>query len=134
MDQMPLVTQEIDAGKDLIREFNKLAPVTVALWLKESGDELHYLFIASDQINDSNVREWYGKVLEVAATLSSPYLDPFRIKLISAKHPIAIAAREFNERFPVRLATRFGGHFLGGVGVDDVYIYPPERCPTPEFK
>lgn len=131
MDQMPLVKEEIDAGKALIQEFNKYAPVSVALWVKESGDELHYLYIASEQINDTNMRQGYGEVMRIAQTLASPYLDPFRVNLINADSPMAVAAREFNERFPARLATRFGGNILGGVGVDDVYVYPPEPCPTP---
>lgn len=131
MDQMPLVNEEIDAAKALIREFNKYAPVAVALWLKESGDELHYLYIASDQINDSNVRAGYGEVLRIARKLALPYLDPFRIKLIGADAPLAVAAREINERFPARLPMRWGGQMLGGVGVEDVYIYPPKPCPTP---
>jgi hypothetical protein len=129
MDQIPLVKEEIDAGKAFIREFTKYAPVSVALWVKESGDELHYLYIASDQIHDTNVRQGYGEVMRIAQSLASPYLDPFRINLVSADSPRAAAAREINERFPARYATRLGGSVLGGVGVDDVYVYPPEPCP-----
>jgi hypothetical protein len=66
MDQIPLVKEEIDAGKAFIREFTKYAPVSVALWVKESGDELHYLYIASDQIHDTNVRQGYGEVMRIA--------------------------------------------------------------------
>jgi hypothetical protein len=52
-------------------------------------------------------------------------------KLVSAETPLAAAAHEFNERFPGRLATRYGRHNLDGVSIDDVYIYPPEPCPAP---
>jgi hypothetical protein len=40
--------EEIDAGAELVREFEKYAPVTVAFWLKESDDEHRHLYIASD--------------------------------------------------------------------------------------
>ncbi len=80
--------------------------------------------MASDQIDDTNLREAYGEVLRLMLKMQSPYLDPFRVKLISADHSLAQAAVDINERFPVRTATRFGGTSFGGMSVDDVYIYP----------
>ncbi|MBL8800174.1 MAG: hypothetical protein JNM56_40200 [Planctomycetia bacterium] len=124
MDQGPLVMEEIDAGAELVRAFDKYAPVEVAFWLKASDEEQRYLYIASDQIKDTNLGAAYGEVLRLAQRLSSPYLDPFRVKLISAANPLAQAATEIHRRFPGRLATRFGGRLWGRVSVDDVYIYP----------
>ncbi len=124
MDQGPLVREEIDAGAELAREFDKYQPVKVAFWLKASDEEHRYLYIASDRIDATNLDVAYGEVLRLAAKMQSPYLDPFRVKLINAENPLAKAAVEINERFPGRLATRFGGKSFGGIIVDDVYIYP----------
>jgi hypothetical protein len=124
MDQGPLVTEEIDAGAELVREFDKYAPVKVAFWLKASDEEQRYLYIASEQMNNTNLDVAYGEVLRLANQMKSPYLDPFRVKLISAENPLANAAAEINRRFPGRLATRVGGKSFGGITVEDVYIYP----------
>ena len=124
MDHGPLVIEETDAGAELAREFDKYEPVKVAFWLKASDKEHRNLYIASDRIDDTNIDVAYGKVLSLTNKMQSPYLDPFRVKLISAKDPLAKAAVEIHERFPSRMATRFGGKSFGGISVDDVYIYP----------
>jgi hypothetical protein len=124
MDRGPLVIDEIDAGAELAREFDKYEPVKVAFWLKASDEVHRYLYIASERIGDSNSDLAYGEVLRLANKMQSLYLDPFRVKVISAEDPLAKAAVEINKRFPGRMATRFGGESFGGISVDDVYIYP----------
>lgn len=116
--------EEIDAGAELVREFDKYAPVKVAFWLKASDEEHRYLYIASAQIKDTNFDVAYGEVVRLANQLQSPSLDLFRVKLISADDPLARAALDIHQRFPGPLATRFGGKSFGGMSVDEVYIYP----------
>jgi len=115
---------EINAGAELVREFDKYEPVKVAFWLKAGDDEYRYLYIASEGIEAGNKTAAYIEVLRLADKIQSPFLDPFRVKLLTAKDPLAEAAAEVNERFAGRMATRFGGRSFGGVSVDDVYIYP----------
>ncbi|CAN5820680.1 hypothetical protein BH23PLA1_BH23PLA1_41720 [soil metagenome] len=123
MDQGPLVTELIDAGAELIREFDKSMPVKAAFWLKASDDEHRYLYIASDRIDDSNPVLAYREVLRLVDQIGSPYLNPFRVKLISADDPLARAALEIQHRFPGPQATRLGARSFGGLSVDDVCIY-----------
>ncbi len=124
MDQGPLVMEEIDAGAELVRQFDNYKPVKVAFWLKATGEQNRFLYIASERIDDMNFDIAYEEVLRLADKIRSPYLDPFRVKLVGAEDPLARAAVEINKRFPGRMATRFGGKSFGGIGVDDVYIYP----------
>jgi hypothetical protein len=124
MDQGPLVMEEIDAGAKLAHEFDQYKSVKAAFWLKASDEEQRYLYLASDQIDDTNFDVAYGEVLRLASTMHSPYLDPFRVKVIGGDDPLTLAAVEINRRFPGRMATRFGGKSFGGLSVDDVYIYP----------
>jgi hypothetical protein len=124
MDQGPLVMEEIDAGAELAREFDKYEPVKAVFWLKASDEAHRYLYIASERITDTNFDVAYGEVLRLVDKMQSPYLDPFRVKLINTGDPLAKAAMEINARFPGRFATRFGGKAFGGLSVDDVYIYP----------
>jgi len=124
MDQGPLVVEEIDAGAELVREFDQYESVKAAFWLKASDEEQRYLYLASDRIDDTNFDVAYGEVLRLASKMRSPYLDPFRVKVIGGEDPLTLAALDINRRFPGRMATRFGGKSFGGLSVDDVYIYP----------
>lgn len=124
MDQGPLVIDEIEAGAELAREFGNYEPLKVAFWLKESDDEHRYLYLASERIDANNIDVAYGEVLRLTSKMHSPYLNPFRVKLINAEDPLAKAAVEINRRYPGRMATRFGGKTFGGISVDDVYVYP----------
>ena len=132
MDPGSLVSEEIEAGKELLRRFHELIPVKAAFWLKDSSEEGRWhLYIASDEIKDENIRDSYGKLSRVARELSqaademsSIFLDPFLVKLIPADDPLAQAALDINRRFPGNLPTRLGAHRFGGLTVDGAYIYP----------
>ncbi len=124
MDQEPLVIEETEAGEKLVRLLDQYVKVEVACWVKGSEEGQWYLYIASDKIDDSNLDLVYGEVLRLADQMASPYLDPFRVKLIPTRDPIAQAALDIQRRFPGRMATRFGGKNFGGIGVDGVFIYP----------
>lgn len=130
MDQGSLVMEEIDAGEELVREFNMYIPIKVAFWLKASDDEHRYLYIASEQINDANLDIAYGEVLRLASKMNSIYLDPFRVKVISSHDPLAQAAEDIHKRHPGIFPTRFGGTMFGGMSVDEVYLYPPSLSVT----
>lgn len=124
MDHGPLVKEEIEAGAALVRAFDGYKPVQVAFWLKASDDPYRYLYLASEQVDATNLNLGYREVVRLAAQIQSLYFDPFRVKLVNADHPLAQAAVEINRRFPSRIGTRIGGSRFGGVSVDDVYIYP----------
>ena len=59
MDQGPLVIQEVDEGEELVRRLDRVLPVKVAFWLKETEEGPWYLYIASDQIDDGNLLDNY---------------------------------------------------------------------------
>jgi hypothetical protein len=82
------------------------------------------LFIASDSIDESNIDRAYRDVLRLVAQLQTPYLDPFRVKLISGTDELALAAVQ--KRSTSRFRTRVGGGMFGGQSVDDVYLYPAD--------
>jgi hypothetical protein len=124
MDQEPLVIEEIDAGAELVRRLDKYVPVNAAFWVKDSEEGQWYLYVASDHMDEKNLDLAYGEVLRLASQMASPYLDPFRVKLIPTSDPLAQAALDIHRRYPGTMATRFGGKNFGGMAVDGVYIYP----------
>ena len=66
MDQGSLVTEDTVEGGELVRRLNQFTPVRAAFWLKESEEGPWYLYIASDKIDDKNLRRNYGVLLRVA--------------------------------------------------------------------
>jgi hypothetical protein len=123
MDQGPLVTEQINAGGALVREFDKYAPVVSAFWLKESGDGQWYLYLVSDRIDDSNFDNPYAEVLRITGGRPTLWLDPFQVKVAGVDNPVAKAAIDVQSRYPAAVATRMRNTRFGDMSVDEMYIY-----------
>jgi hypothetical protein len=124
MDQGPLVDLQIDAGERLIGGFAHYTPVQAAFWVKEAESNQWFLYIAGDQIDDSNFDLAYSEVLRLLLGAPERWLDPFQVKVIGVNHPVAQAVMEIQQKYPRNLATRYYGRQLGGLSVEEVYIYP----------
>jgi len=130
MDQGPLVIQQIDAGARLAGDFSRQTPLQAAFWLKESEDGQWYLYLISDRINDTNFDVAYGEVHRLLRQGPHPWLDPLQVKVAGVDDPFAKEVIATQQRYPTRLATRLRNRMLGGVSVDEVYIYAVP-VPTP---
>jgi hypothetical protein len=113
---------EIEAGERLAMAFSRKRPLTAAFWLKVSGDEERYLYLASDLVDDANIDMAYEEVLQIAYEMDHPEL--WNVKLIGSSSPLAMAALDLNRRFPGRKPHRFGSTLFGGIVADEVYLYP----------
>jgi hypothetical protein len=129
MDQASLVTEEIDAGAELVRRLEKTLSVEAAFWVKDAEGGPWYLYIASDQLRRGELDAAYREVLQLTWEMASPYFDALQVKLVPTSDPLAQAALEINQRFPGRIPTRFGGRSFGGTAVDGVYVYPASLTP-----
>lgn len=125
MDQGPLVNDEIDTGRAFVNRFADYAPVKIAFWLKDSEYGQWYLYVASDEVNGTNIGVAYGEVLRVAAAMPVPKIDPFQVKLVGGDEPITRAVLELQRRHPGRTSMRHHGSRLGDVNVDELYLYAP---------
>lgn len=125
MGQELLVIEQIDAGADFIRDFSDYRSVAVACWINPTESNNLFLYIASDEIDDSNFDVAYGEVLRrLSGTNRSPWLDPFQIKLVNSGDPIARDAIEIRDRYPTKaMGTRYNGPSIGGTSIDGAYIY-----------
>lgn len=125
MDQNSLVSDQMDAGARFLSEFDKYAPVKAAFWLKTSESNHWYLYIASDEINDTNYDLGYGEVIRLAGKMQDPNFDPFQVKLVGTDDPMARAVLEIQRRYAGKVPTRYRGYQLGGVSIEEAYLYPP---------
>lgn len=125
MGQSLLVIEQIDEGNKFAREFNSDLPISVYFWVNPAESEQWYLYIASDQIDDTNFDVAYGHVIRKVGTFNQ-WLDPFQIKLVNSSDPVAKAATQIRDRFPDSVSgTHYRGALLGNLGIDYAYIYPP---------
>ena len=125
MGQELLVNEQIAAGDAFVRDFNDYRCVAVACWINPAESDNLFLYVASDEIDDSNFDVAYGEVLRRLSGRRNPWLDPFQIKLINSADPIARDAIEIRDRYPAKIATRYNGPSIGGTSIDGAYIYPP---------
>jgi hypothetical protein len=119
-----LVTEQIEAGADFLRDFNDYVPISVACWLNPAGSDNLFLYIASDEIDDSNIDVAYGEVLRILGAKRSQWLDPFQVKLLNSSDPIASDAIQIRDRYPAKIPTRYHGSSIGGASIEGAYIYP----------
>ena len=75
-------------------------------------------------------RPGYAEVLRLLNQIRSPYLGPFRVKVIGGHDPMTLAAIDIHKRFPGTKAIRLREGDFGGTFVDEVYIYPSTRPVT----
>ncbi len=120
-----LVNEQIEAGADFVRDFNDYVCVSVACWVIPAASEGSFLYVASDDIDDSNIDDAYGEVLRRLSVKKNQWLDAFQVKLVNSSDPIASDAIRIRDRYPATLATRYGGSSIGGTSIDGAYIYAP---------
>jgi len=124
MDQAPLVREEIEAGAEFIRRCGQYAPVAAAYWLKGSDEENRHFYVASDRFGDRNTLDAYGQALRVIKEMNDLNLRPLRLRVVGVDDPVVRAVLDFYHRYPGRALARYDDRLLGGVPVDEVYIYP----------
>jgi len=135
MDQKILVTEETNAGLELIQRLNESLPIQAAFWLKDSYEGQWFLYLASDLVTDGTIREGYGRVIKACNDKPNVYLTPLQVKLISLDNPLAKEALEIYERYPGYAPTFLGARTFGEMSIEEGYLYPqsimaPASSPT----
>jgi hypothetical protein len=124
MDQGPLVTEQIDAGAKLAGKFDaNYKPLKAAFWFKESDDGQWFLYLVSDQIDDTNFDLAYGEIDRLLGRGPHLWLDPFQIKVTGVDDPVAKAVLLVQQEYPGKLATRLRNRMIGGVYIEEAYVY-----------
>ncbi len=125
----PLVNDQIKAAVPVISKFNENFRVKAAFWLKERESDGWFLYLASDDISDSNFDQAYRRLLEIVSPARNRWIDPFQVKVVGTGSPIAKAALDVMQEESSRLPTVYRGNRFGDVSVDEVYLYsiPPKH-------
>jgi hypothetical protein len=120
MDQETLVNATIEAGGRFLEAFEKQFTVKSAAWLRESDSGRWYLHIVADGIRDDNLGSGYGSVLQIAGSMTTPRIDPFRVRLIAENRPLA----DVVQRIQRESVTTTPSPWPGNAYSDDAYVYP----------
>lgn len=119
-----LVEEWKEAGRLFRDDFRKQYPVKACFWLKRSDDDRWYLYVASDEIDESNKRKAYAEVRRSAKRIKGAYLDRFRINLVRTDDPLVQDVLDIQSRYPGPMGTYYDDSRLGGQNIDGLYIYP----------
>lgn len=136
MDQRILVTEELNAGSDLIQRLNPILPIQAAFWLNDAHEGQWYLYLASDRVTDWTIPEGYGCVGDAYYQKPSVYLSVDQVKLISLDNPLTKEALDTYERYPEHAPAFLRGGTFGGMSIKGGYLYPqsimaPVSSPSP---
>jgi hypothetical protein len=132
MDQEVLVDSRIDDGLKLLTALaNEGFDVTVACWVKTSEEGLWFLYIGSTSVERGKIGDAYAVAYDCLSRIPYVSIELSDIKLVSATNPVAKDALAVRRRYPGRAPTRYHGKRLGGLSIEEAYIYSQPTGPMP---
>ena len=124
MDTDSLVEFQIDAGQRLaVQLIRDGFVVDAALWVKTAEEGLWFLYVASPLVEEKGLAAVYRLLQSSHRRLQGTPLSLADIKLIGRNSPIAQDVLAVLAQVPGVMATRLGGKQLGGVAIDEAYVY-----------
>lgn len=132
MDTITLVADQIDDGQSLIaRLVRESIPITAACWVKPAEEDRWSLYIATPLVEGKGPTGAYREILRVMRQLGLRWVTDSDVKLIGESHPITDELLELLRRYPGRSPIKPRRALLGGLPVDEVYVYPPTMRAAP---
>jgi len=123
MGQGTLVELQVDGGKALVDALKRGGfDVTVSGWTKSSEEGDWYLYVASKDVDDQGLTLAYRTVYSIIKADPDLGIDPFEVKLIGQRNPIAKDLLEIRAASG-RLATLSRRPRLGHMSVEETYVY-----------
>ena len=126
MDTNALVEFQIDAGQRLIVQLIRDGfRVEAAFWVKTVEEGIWFLYNASPVVEEQGPGARAYRALQGSLNpLQGFPLSLSDIKLIGKDNPITRDVVDILARFPGSIANRLRGQQLGGVSIEEGYIYP----------
>lgn len=132
MDTIALVEDQIDDGRKLLDGLARDGlPVLAGAWVKPAKEDRWSLYVETPLVEEKGAVGAYREVYRVLRSLGTLWLTDSDVTLIGGGHPVAGELAELLHRYPGRLPTRIRPPTLGGVSIEEAYLYPPPRPPLP---
>jgi hypothetical protein len=117
-----LVDAKIEAGAELVRSLDRRGfLVSSAFWYLDSETEGWRLILAMPAVDREGAHAVYRKIQAIAKSL--PELSLFDISVVSPSDSLVRRMNQVIQTGPVVSGIRFTGNTIGGILVDDAYIY-----------
>ena len=120
-----LVDEHIEDGGRLATELVRSGfDVTAAFWIRTQEDGLRFLYLASSSVRRDGFANAYRNVYATLSRLGVQAIDLSQIKLVDGNNPLALEVVAVRDRYPARIPTRLGAGRLGGIAIEEAFIYP----------
>ena len=124
MDTVTLVENQIDDGQWLLDRLKDSGLIIrAACWVKPFDEDRWSLYIATPLIDEKGSLEAYRQVIPVSRTLDSDWITSSTVMLVGEKHPIVKDVLNILQRFPHNKPIRPPRSMVGGISVEEVYVY-----------
>jgi hypothetical protein len=124
MDTIALVDGQIDDGEKLLDQLRREhLPVKAACWVKPVEEDRWSLYIATPLVEEKGAAGAYREVYRVLRSLGNIWVADSDVKLIGDRHPITAEVLEILQRHPGKMPLRSRRASLGGLPIEEVYIY-----------
>jgi hypothetical protein len=155
MDTIMLVENQIDDGRKFLDHLGRERfPVLAACWVKPTEEDRWSLYVVTPLVDEKGAAAAYREAYRILRSLGPLWVTDSEVKLIGAEHPVAMDVFSILRKHPgmtpirwrgpllfrgtpiedvyrgVPLPLRSGiqiGPILGGMPIEEVYIYPPPR-------
>jgi hypothetical protein len=120
-----LTGPDIDFGKVLWQALrrNKKFPADGALWLFQSDSGEWHLLVATPRVDEVGPRKAYEELADITRRIPADSTQLLRIELISPRLPFYVALRGVFGKTASVEGARLGNTQIGGMYIDDAYIY-----------
>ena len=126
MDTITLVENRIDDGRKLVELLAlKGIDVSAAAWILTGESWVWYLYIVTEEVDRKGLTAAYRDIYGVHRSMSGVCISASEIKLVGKSSPIAGDILEMRDESPAASPVYCRGSSLGGLAVDEAYIYPP---------
>jgi hypothetical protein len=124
MVKRALVSPDVDLGSQVVRTLDAAGfPLTVALWsFNDEGGE-YELVMGTPLYDKEGQKQAYLKLLSALSPLDQRVVHNLRMRLLGHKDPLIRALRRTFAKTASVEGMRLGGHAIGGVWIDDAYVY-----------
>lgn len=131
MDQSALVGPPVDDGRRLIdRLLADGIEVAAAAWLKPAEEGGWVLYVSSPVVDGLGLHEAYRRVHAALNRAGTDDLTTANIRFVGTRDPLAEELQSILGLRPNTKGIGWVGPRLGGIAVDDAYIYPKPVAPT----
>lgn len=133
MDYLPLVTEQLSAGRRFVAELAHRGQLSAAFWTRTEDDWGWMLYLVSPEVSDRDPRDFIDLAhncligLWDSGEVSADDLDLDRLVFISPSAPLAEAVRRatpanYRNRIPPT-DGRIPGARIVGANVPEVYLF-----------